>query len=365
MSALQWCLPLVEGRGAGLGNELVPWARAYLMAEVLGARCLPPAFGLNARGYHRLFGTPRWDFAWHRVMRATLPCVHFGEAEFELHGGMDAATAFTRFADAQHLRQRRPLLVTTDGMWGGFQHVDKAREFVRGTLYRSRLAARNAAALSSRLDPAKLTVAMHVRLGDFEASTTDMTAYRGRFNCALPLSWFTNIGRQLQSAMGGRVQFQLFSDGSAEQLAPLRELLNPVSTACDGPAAASDLLALSQADLLVCSVSSYSVWAALLSSSPYLWFAPQMHRHTAGFGSVWGHEASQQRAGSPTLLALAAQAADPAANSPGRAFSIGLGAAVPDAVLDLLQRRMREKERSNDLVRCGVVPFESSMAGVP
>ena len=364
MSSLQWCLPLVHGRGAGLGNELVPWARAHLMADVLGAHCLLPAFGLNARGYHRMFGTPRWDFAWHRLMATTLPRVHFGEDAFETYGGMDAATAFERFVDAQGLRERSPLLITTDGMWGGFQHVAKACEFVRGTLYRSRGAARNTAALASRLDPEKLTVAMHVRLGDFEASGTDpdpMT-YRGRFNCALPLEWFMNIGHQLRATLGDRLQFQVFSDGSAVQLAPLDALLDPIDTRCRAPSDASDLLAMSRADLLVCSVSSYSVWAALLSASPYLWFAPQLHLHYAGFGSIWGQDESQQRSGSPTLLALSEQGGNDGMSTRGRAFPMGLGEPIPEALLQVLQLRAAERKRSNDLVRCGVVRVDASQA---
>jgi hypothetical protein len=349
---MQWCLPLVQGRGAGLGNELVPWARAYLMAQVLGAHCMTPAFGANARGYRQHFGTPRLDFAWHRLMAATLPRLHFGEADFEAHGGGDVVQAFTRFAAAHGLQGRQPLLVTTDGMWGGLLHVARAREFVRATLYGTRYAARNLAALAARLDPDKLTVAMHVRLGDFESPVDDPNAYRGRFNCALPLAWFLNIGRQLQAAFGPGVQFQIFSDGSAAQLAPLRALLNPVDTRCRLPADVSDLLAMSQADLLVCSVSTYSVWAAGLSSAPYLWFAPQLHPHAQAWASVWGQEARQQQPGSPTLQALADQQARPVAA--GRAHPLDPDAALPDALLAQLQRHAREGSRSGDLTRYGV-----------
>ena len=32
MSLMRWCMPWVRARGEGLGNEMVPWARAYLMA---------------------------------------------------------------------------------------------------------------------------------------------------------------------------------------------------------------------------------------------------------------------------------------------------------------------------------------------
>ena len=261
----QWCLPQTQGRGAGLGNELVPWARAFLMAQVLRARWLHPAFGLNGRGYRRHFGTPAWDWLVHRAMAAGLPHVRFDEADHLAHGGGDVTESFARFAQARGLAERGPLVVLTSGMWGGIHHIARAREFVRGALYGARHAAHNLAELSSRLHPDKLTVAMHVRLGDFEAASPGLQTYRGRFNCALPLEWFMQIGHQLRDHWGDAIQFQVFSDGDPQALAPLLQLLKPVNTRCAHPADVSDLLALSRADLLVCSVSSYSIWAAALS----------------------------------------------------------------------------------------------------
>lgn len=353
----QWCLPVVKGRGAGLGNELVPWARAYLMSTILGARCLRPAFGINARGYHRHFGTSRLDFALNRVIAGVLPRVHFGEAQFEEHGGGDVIAAFKSFAAAQGLYERRPLLVTTDGMWGGLLHVARAREFVRATLYGTHYAAPNLAALAARLEPEKLTVALHVRLGDFEPSTVDAATYRGRFNCALPLSWFMGIGEQLLKSLGGLVQFQVFSDGTPEQLAPLLELLKPVDTTSRLPADVSDLLAMSQADLLVCSVSSYSVWAAALSSAPYLWFSPQMYRHGDAGASIWGHEDRQLQTNSPTMKALAARAANGDTRFTGRAYPVGIEEKLPTKLMDSLQRRAQEKRFYSDLVCYGTAPL--------
>jgi hypothetical protein len=116
---------------------------------------------------------------------------------------------------------------------------------------------------------------------------------------------------------------------------------------------------MSQADLLVCSVSSYSVWAAALSSAPYIWFAPQMHRHEAGLGSVWGHEAMQAQAGSPTLAALAAPA-----GRAGRAYAMDAGAVLPVLLLEVLRGRAAQKCRHADLVRYGVTPLPADDAMV-
>lgn len=344
----------MQGRGAGIGNELIPWARAYLMAEVLQARCLNPAFGLNTRNYRLHFGTSRFDFVRQRLMLMSMPRVHFDEAAFEAHGGVDTSSAFTCFAHSQGLFQRQPLLVTTDGMWGGLQHVARARNFVRSTLYNTRFAAKNLSTLGARLDPNKLTVAMHVRLGDFTTATPHPDAYRGRFNSALPMEWFMAVGRNLLSAFGEKLQFQLFSDGTSEQLAPLILLLEPVNTQSPAPSDISDLLAMSQADLLVCSVSSYSIWAAVLSSSPYIWFEPQMHIHDKSWVSIWGGQPSQQRCDSATLTALAAQMEAGSHASVGRGYAVGIEGVLPESLLQAVHRRGEEVSWRGDLVRGGV-----------
>lgn len=356
MSALRWCLPVVAGRGAGLGNELVPWARAWLMAREIGARCLPPAFGLNERRYHRHFGTSRLDWLRQRLMLRALPCVHFTEHDYRAHGGGDVSRAFAAFAAQRGLHARAPLVVATDGMWGGLPHIARARQFVRGLLWRSRHAGANLAELGARLDPGKLTVAMHVRLGDFASadSVADPAAMRGRFNVSMPLAWFVELGRQLRDAFGERVQFQVFSDGSPERLRPLLEAVQPVPTACARPADVSDLLAMAQADLLLCSVSTYSVWAAALSDAPYVWYRPQLQVHAQGLGSIWGHEPAQAAPDGATARALAEQLAHAPAQRIGRAFALDRGEALPEALRAALEQRGRQCRAAADLVHYGV-----------
>ena len=350
----RWCLPLVHGKGSGLGNELLPWARAYLMARELGAACLPPAFGRNARRYGRHFGTSALDWVLHRTMVKTLPRVDFTEAHYLAHGGGDVGAAFAAFAKAEGLMGRSPLVVSTSGMWGGFLHVGRASEFVRATLYGSRFARENLAELGARLDPGRLTVAMHVRLGDFSQAPRPLAAYRNEFNVALPLAWFVEIGRQLRQRLGPAVQFQIFSDGTAAQLAPLLEEVQPVSTRCSLPADVSDLLAMSQADLLVCSVSSFSMWGAALSDAPYLWFKPQLHWHVGGSLSIWGHQPGQQQPDSATQHAFQ-QVASKSQPPGGRAFAVGLNDQLPETLFRALQLRLDMRRWQSDLTRFGVV----------
>jgi hypothetical protein len=355
---------VVGGRGSGLGNELLAWARAYLMSREIGAHCLTPAFGRNERGYSGHFGTSSLDWLVHKLLVRSLPCVRFEEADYLAHGGGDVGLAFAAFAGAHGLTRRAPLVVATSGMWGGIFHVERALEFVRATLYGTRYARDNLAELAARRDPARLTAAMHVRLGDFASGHTAPEAYQNRFNVSLPLDWFIAIGRQLRLAFGSDIQFQVFSDGTPEQLAPLTQVINPLSTASAAPADVSDLLAMSQADLLVCSVSSYSMWAAALSDAPYLWFKPQLHNHPDGTLSIWGHEAGQQAAASPTLMALDETSRLRRSAADRRAFAVGVNEPLPDALLNTLAARHRQRDRAGDLVRYGVLDGAASPGAV-
>ena len=191
-------------------------------------------------------------------------------------------------------------------------------------------------------------------MGDFAAAEIDADSNRGKFNFALPLDWFLKIGRQLISAFGPQLQFQIFSDGSPVQLEPLTKLLSPVDSRSPRPSDVSDLLAMAKADLLVCSVSSYSMWAATLSTSPYIWFGPQLHTHDNEWASIWGDHDSQRRSSSATLTALSAQMQRKSVDQLGRGYIVGNDGHVPSSLLQTLHRRGCELDRIGDLVRCGV-----------
>jgi hypothetical protein len=137
---LRLCIPKVTGRGAGLGNELVPWCRSFLAAQVIGAQSLPPAFGLNPRRYGAHFGTRPWDWLAHRAATRILPTFEFTESDYLASGCDDVTEALRTFAERHDLFARRAFVLTTGGMWGGIRHIAAAREFVRSTLYGSRYA---------------------------------------------------------------------------------------------------------------------------------------------------------------------------------------------------------------------------------
>lgn len=344
---MRYCIPRVRNRGHGLGNEIVPWARAFLAAQLLNAKLLPPAFGLNRRGYWRHFKTSPDDWIYHRVLQKILPVVEFTEADYLAHGGGSAVTALCSFIAQHKLHERRVFAFVTEGLWGGYSHVQAAREFMRSTLYQSRYAARNLLQLQSRIDPHKILVGMHVRLGDFVAPTS-LGEYRRVANASLPLDWFRNIAESLQSAFAGDWQLLLVSDGAPEPLRPLLENYPCIITADIPNGDCSDALALAATDLLVCSASSYSSLAASLSESPYLWFAANLHRHTEGCYSLHGDL--------PRTRSAVQHFLNHPATSDARGIAIEADGQIPAFVLESTARRREMRRWELDLVRGGVTP---------
>lgn len=355
---LRFCIPRVRNRGHGLGNELVPWARAFLAAQVLNAKLLPPAFGLNRRGYWQHFDTSPDDWIYHRALQRLLPVIEFTETDYLAHGGGNVVTALRSFAAAHDLYRRNLFALVTDGLWGGYAHVQSAREFMRSTLYRSRYAARNLLQLQTRIDPKKLLVGMHVRLGDFLAPT-NLNDYRRVANASLPIEWFSNIAAALQEACGDDWQLLLISDGGQEQLAPLLTRHPCVITADIPHGDCSDLLALAGADLLVCSASSYSSLAAFLSDAPYLWFEGNLHAHAEGCSSLHGDSTQSKSQVQRTRAAVQQFVSAPALLN-ARGVAVDVHGQIPKSVLEVALKRRDARRWELDIVRGGVTPTPHS-----
>jgi hypothetical protein len=349
---LRYCLPRVKNRGYGLGNEMLPWARAFLASQVLDARLLPPAFGMNRRAYWRHFRTAPDDWIYHRALEYVLPVVEFTEADYLQHGGGDVVTALQGFAAAQHLHDRRAYVLVTQGLWGGYHHVEAARDFIRSTLYQSRYAAHNLLQLRERIDPHRLLVGMHLRLGDFSAPGATHDYHRAS-NISLPIEWLEALARCLDRALADSWQLLLITDGTEAQLRPFTDRRRCITTNDLAPGDCSDVLALANTDLLVCSASSFSTLAAFLSDSPYVWFAPNLYLHPEGFYSQGDYEAQRDKPGNPTRAALQRLINAPP-QVPPRGVGVDLDGEIPAAVIEAAVLRQRARQWESDLVRSGV-----------
>jgi hypothetical protein len=351
------CMPRVRRRGHGLGNELLPWARAFLASQVLGARLLAPAFGMNRRGYWRDFYTAPDDWIYHRAIERLLPVVEFAESDWLAHGGGDVVRALRSFATERKLFERNFFALVTDGLWGGFRHIEAARGFIYSKLHQSRYAAHNLIRVHERLDRQKIQVAMHVRLGDFVPAVA-VDQYRQVANTSLPIEWFCNVAASLKQAFADDWQLLLITDGRPEQLQALTSAYPCITTADLSHNDCSDVLTLAAADLLVCSASTYSSLAAFLSESPYLWFAPSLHAHPEGCYSTHGFSAELNDPHGPTRQAVD-EYGQRTAIWPARGAVIGLDGHIPARTLEAVRDRREFRRASSDLVRSGVADRQS------
>jgi hypothetical protein len=356
---MRFCLPRTSTlRGAGLGNELFAWSKAFLASEVLDATILHPAFGLNRREYHRDFGTSRFDWLGQKLLTTSFPVIEFGEDAYRSTGKYDFEEAVAEFAEREGLFKRRNYVFAVSGMWGGFLAIRKSRPFIGAELLKARNAVSNLHATLRDVDPHKLLVAAHIRGGDF-TPPTDEADYRGRFNVALPLDWYLATCESLDQALPGRIQFLLLTDASKASVKPFLDRFNPLTTSHLHHTAPSDLLLMGMADSIVCSVSSFSMWGAFLSDAPYFWFAPNLQAH-GEYASLWGNEPDEQNGGMTdrNLRALLEHRNDVGRLS--RGIPIGVDGMIPRSAVEVLDARLRTRALSRDLIYSGVAPIPVS-----
>jgi hypothetical protein len=353
---LRFSMPLVTKRGAGLGNELITWAKAYVGARALGIRALHPAWGLNRRRYWTLFGTSRSDWFVHKAVWHGLPHFEFRENDLDRAAGETLHDAVLRFAEKHDLRRRRAYVLGFSGLWGEYSYIVDARSFLRGQLLSTVSTADNLYEIERRMPRDTLKVGMHVRRGDF-APPRDGDAYRGQFNVATPLEWYERITRRLKAHFGERVTFLVVSDAKNDELGALTRDLGAITTSHQRNRDASDLLALSDCDFLICSVSSYSQWAALFSSSRYAWLKPNL-TEIEGYGSIWGHQPRQ--AGLHWEIGRSIRHNHKTVAAGGRLAPRGIpvdwDGVLPDEALDDLEKRLLVKQSATDIIQHGAAP---------
>ncbi len=229
--------------GSGLGNLLFPLARSLLYVDSHQGVLMPPTWRtlkvgpilrreMDRRSYGDLFEhRPIGEFATGLSRRLLLPSMT--EQDFLA-------------AEPNSLQGDRRVIVA--GMEGRFAPISTAAAPVyRYLLSKSRFAPRSQAC----------DIHVHLRLGDFqEASAAGFSS-----NTRLPLEWYVSAIRHLQESRGV-TSVRLFTD-EPDKVAAVKEqvpglvYLPPVN-------ALVDMLEMAAAPYVVCSNSTFSLWAVFL-----------------------------------------------------------------------------------------------------
>jgi hypothetical protein len=258
-------LLLIRIGGDGLGNLLFKWARCLAASERQGWRMIWPTWPslkpknwrvnpYDHRTYSDLF-TPnaRYVTGWRKPWYLA---------------------RYKWIAEEQALATGAPpgTVVEFRGMQGKFAPFRDDHALVYGELLRI-TRPQHLAALA---DPEPAPIGIHVRRGDFvqQASHEDMLRID---NSLLPLEWYMAALLAVRAAAGRAVPASVFSDGTAEELAPLLAL--PAVQRVDYGSGLGDMLGLSRSRLLIASGSTFSMWGSYLGQVPTIWHPGKLLQH--------------------------------------------------------------------------------------
>jgi hypothetical protein len=349
-------------RGAGLGNEILPWAKGWIASQVLNAYLVGPSWGINPRRYYRNFRTSKLDFLLEDALQC-LPHHAFTEQDYLASGEIDFGSALEKWARAKGISTKRSYIISVDGMWGGYPSIRSARAFLLAELLSSRDVLRNVYRITSRLSSGKLFVAVHMRsAGDGFIAPAAGEDIRGKFNVLVPANWYLWVCGALQERYRNAIQFHFFTDRRSAEFKEAVRRFNPGQAIQEGLTECSDLCLMAHADLRICSVSSYSLAASFLSEGPYLWYEPQLNLND-GHYSLWGEcnspvsvatDLSRDHGQAPNAAMRCSEPLEAPSVAVGSAMNIG--DPLPDDLVRLLDQRLSTRNHGTNLLEYGSIP---------
>jgi hypothetical protein len=247
--------------------------------------------------------------------------------------------------------RHEPSLLHSSGMHGGYLGIRRARPFLQRQILGTRGALDALEQMQTPEVPC-VRIGVHVRGGDFSERPNPVTP--GTFNEQLPLEWYVSTVQSLAANLDLEAQVFLATDSPS---AALNEALTlngtkPTSLASNS---VGDLAMLSKCDIIVSSVSSFSMLAIFLSDSPYVWHKDQLGE-SGGWLSIWGHE-PQNAGGGPTWDAIQAQVTS--GTRVRRGVPQGNQPVWSRKLLTQLEHRALSRQWSDDLLFYGVTGPEA------
>lgn len=258
-------LGLVRLGGPGLGNLLFFWARALVRSIQTGAHLLPPVWHqikvgpwirreADKRSYFDVFPARPISAVWTEWVRCRL----FGNRVLDL----DASKAPPTKTEYEIVADGRPT----------FHDLEPHRDAIKAALLE---AARPSVIPRAQDRP---VIAVHVRLGDFARPAAPEA--RVETNTSLPIDWYLRAIEAARRHLGSATApVTVFSDGTDAELAKLASV--DMVERARRATALSDIMKMSSASALICSNSTFSLWAIFLGQS--LFFVPERFVETKFF----------------------------------------------------------------------------------
>jgi hypothetical protein len=268
-------------------------AKAWLASQALKQEYVEMPWALNPRSYRQELGTSRLDWARFSAVRCMSRPLELTQ-EMYLESGVLDYYEFAKLIGSDEKYRNRSTLHSS-GMSGGYAGIVGAREFLANRL----IGLPNGVSASprillQRIRNHKVTVGVHVRAGDFG----NETPAPGTFNNRIELSWYQAVIAELATAFADDVHFFFVTEPDAYPVVNDLIQANAIrnATLCSG-SATQDLGILASVDLVVCSVSSFSLLAAFIGDNEFLWYSNHL-TVSADEAFIWPDDLSQRFASS-------------------------------------------------------------------
>jgi len=245
--------------GAGLGNILFPWATAIVYAKA-----------------HNL---TRLQTTWKNLKIGTfLRKERDKRMYFDLFTGKDGVGGLKKFL-LLNFTNKVKYFSSMDALFEPFKHD---HNFVKTEL----LKIINPYHIEKAEEFNPNSVALHIRMGDFEEPENEQLLRNGAWNYRLPLKWYIAMINKIR--LKSNLPIYIFSDATDKELEEILAFDN-CKRAYFG-SAISDMIALSRCKILVSSASTFSMWASFLGQMPTIWFPGQMRQKLISNHSIFEGE---------------------------------------------------------------------------
>jgi hypothetical protein len=262
-------------RGVGLANCLFPWARCVVASE--------------RHELQRITST--WPQLCHRqwIRRDLDKRTYAGliDERSAIHGGRKLRLLATQQRIEEQVFLSAPERFQDGIVW--FSGIDRYFAPILNNHRAVRKSLMDATRPKHKVNLSsapKRELFVHVRYGDaVDANTPEGRALKIHYHLRQPMSWFVHMVGEVRRHVG-EVPVRVFSDAKNDELRPLLTL--PNVTRLTYGSSIADLLALSSANVLVASGSTFSMWASYLGRMPVIWPLSQKRQNL--HGSAWEYE---------------------------------------------------------------------------
>ena len=234
--------------GAGLGNILIVWATALVYSK-----------------RHNLI---RIQTTWRTLKFGTfLRKERDKRMYFDLFTAQDGISGLKKFYLLNFSNQVKYF----SSIGELFEPFKSEHEFIKKELFKLI----NPTHLSKVNSISKKSIAIHVRFGDFGLSDNEVELRKGSWNYRLPIKWYITLIKKVR-LIDLNIPIYIYYDADKSDLSNI--LSFPNCNLVYFGSSISEMIGLSQSELLIASGSTFSMWASFLGQNHTIWFPGQMRQ---------------------------------------------------------------------------------------